>query len=501
MKVLFTSFPAFGHLLPMLPLADAAHAAGDDVLVSTNATFASVVGNLPFLSSGLSLPELMAENDRRTGVDLMADVADTVDAGVELFTRTRVELDFERALRVAADFAPDLLVAEMWDYLAPLVAAELDIPWVSFHHSPATLIDEPLAAGLQRAFKERRLTPRDRLAGVQLWPDWLQLRGYVAFGDELAIRPDPYDVDSRWTMSAFGDDRPTVLVTLGTVLDDRALLTAAVDAVLAADVNILVTSTPTASPESLAFDPARVQAVSFAPMGRLLDGVCAVVTVGGSGTTIAALSRGLPLVFLPQFANQPVIADAVSAVGAGVVSPGASGLTTAVTSVVRDPRFERAAKAAATRLADLPAPQSVWLILRDRSRDLPATEQHRLGQVEGPVISSPPTSRGIRGGGRRPPRRAVRAVRSRIRSGPARTPAASTPTGRSSHETPGSLILRMVRGQPARDRRRRPAPAQLPGPLPPATAATGPSRTASAAAGAPRPPRPPLWPGTGHRGG
>lgn len=70
MKVLFTSFPAFGYLLPILPLAAAAHAAGDDVLVSTNATFASVVGSPPFLSSGLSLPELMAENDRRTGVDL-----------------------------------------------------------------------------------------------------------------------------------------------------------------------------------------------------------------------------------------------------------------------------------------------------------------------------------------------------------------------------------------------------------------------------------------------
>jgi len=372
MKVLFTSFPTFGHLLPMLPLADAARAAGDDVVVSANGTFAGVVGDLPFVASGPSLPELMAENDRRTGINLMADVVDTADAGVDLFTRTQADLAFDDALRVAADLAPDLIVAEMWDYVAPLVAAELDIPWATFFHSPDTLIDEPLAAGLQRAFDERGLTPRDRLASVQLWPDWLRLKGHGTVADEIAIRSEPYDRDSGWTMSAFASNRPRVLVTLGTAVDDRTLLTAVVDAVLAADVNILVTSTLTTSPESLGFDPARVQAVSFVPIGRLLDGVRAVVTVGGSGTTIAALSRGLPLAFLPQFANQPVIAAAVSAFGAGVVSPDASGLTKAVTSVVSDARFRRAANDAAVRIAERPAPQSVWPILRDRRRRLPS---------------------------------------------------------------------------------------------------------------------------------
>jgi len=366
MKVLFTSFPAYGHLLPLLPLADAAGAAGDDVLVSTHAAFGSAVGNLPFLPSGLALAELMAENDRRTGVDLLGDVVETADAGVELFTKTRVDLEFEQALRVAAEFGPDLLVAEMWDFVAPLVAAELDIPWVAFNHSPATLIDEPLAAGLARTFRERRLIPPDRQAVVQLWPDWLQLPGRILSGDEIAIRPEPYDVDSDWSMAPFRDERPTVLLTLGTVFDDPAMLGAAVDAVLAADVNIVVTTTPTASPQASALDPGRVQEVPFVPIGRLLQGVSAVVTVGGSGTTLAALSRGCPLVLWPQFADQPVVAEAVSDVGAGLVCSGASDLTAAVTSVVGDVNFGRAARDAAVRLADLPGPESAWSLLRRR---------------------------------------------------------------------------------------------------------------------------------------
>jgi UDP:flavonoid glycosyltransferase YjiC (YdhE family) len=35
MRVLFTGIPVYGHLLPMLPLAVAARAAGDEVAVTT----------------------------------------------------------------------------------------------------------------------------------------------------------------------------------------------------------------------------------------------------------------------------------------------------------------------------------------------------------------------------------------------------------------------------------------------------------------------------------
>ena len=38
----------------------------------------------------------------------------------------------------------------------------------------------------------------------------------------------------------------------------------------------------------------------FVPLDRLLTGVSAVVSHGGGGTILAALSRGLPLVLLPR---------------------------------------------------------------------------------------------------------------------------------------------------------------------------------------------------------
>ena len=45
MKLLFTSVPAFGHLHPIMPLALAAQAAGDDVHVATGADFADWVSS------------------------------------------------------------------------------------------------------------------------------------------------------------------------------------------------------------------------------------------------------------------------------------------------------------------------------------------------------------------------------------------------------------------------------------------------------------------------
>jgi UDP:flavonoid glycosyltransferase YjiC (YdhE family) len=49
-----------------------------------------------------------------------------------------------------------------------------------------------------------------------------------------------------------------------------------------------------------------------------------------SGTTLAALSRGLPLVFVPRIANQPLVASVVAGFGAGIVCDDTAKLTAAV---------------------------------------------------------------------------------------------------------------------------------------------------------------------------
>jgi UDP:flavonoid glycosyltransferase YjiC (YdhE family) len=55
------------------------------------------------------------------------------------------------------------------------------------------------------------------------------------------------------------------------------------------------------------------------PLSDLLTGVSAVVAHGGGGTVLAALSRGLPLVLLPQGADQFLNARQVASAHAGIV--------------------------------------------------------------------------------------------------------------------------------------------------------------------------------------
>jgi UDP:flavonoid glycosyltransferase YjiC (YdhE family) len=371
MKALFTTFPAYGHLLPMLPLARAAAAAGDQVVIAASEDLHKTAGDLTTFTLGPSLPDMLAETNSRFGEDILgyrSDSSNLLDATVALFTTVRADMTFDALSALVADELPDVIVAEMWDYVAPLVAQQLSIPLVTFMHSPATAIDEALEDGLVRALIQRGLTRPAPLATVQLWPQWLESDPNTPHDEaSLALRATPYDTTEAADIPAFDGARPVVLVTLGTVVEDPTLLNAAVRGVLDAGADALVTTGFTAAPGAVEGDPDRVRAVPFAPIGQLLDRVQAVVAAGGSGTALATLSRGLPMAFVPRIANQPIVAAAVSDFGAGVVSDeDAAAVTSAVRTMLHEPGPRARAQAAAQKLGQRPSPQEVWSALRDR---------------------------------------------------------------------------------------------------------------------------------------
>jgi UDP:flavonoid glycosyltransferase YjiC (YdhE family) len=370
MKALFTTFPAYGHLLPLLPLAEAAAAAGDEVVIAASKDLHTAVDDLTVRALGPSLPDLLAENSSRSGRDVLGfrnDASDLVAETVALFTTTRADMAFDELCELAAEERPDVIVAEMWDYAAPLVARRLGIPWVTLVHSPATPVDAALEAGLVRTLEQRELTMPARLATVQLWPEWLESE-QIAARDEAAIEIQnvPYDTSEVVDIPAFDGERPVVLVTLGTVVDDLALLNAAVRGVLDAGADALVTTGFTSGAEVVEGDADRVRTIPFAPMAQLLDRVQAVVAAGGSGTTLAALSRGLPLAFVPRIANQPQVASVVAGFGAGVVCDDPAELTAAVRTLLNEPEPRARARAASELLGRRSAPEAVWSALQNR---------------------------------------------------------------------------------------------------------------------------------------
>ncbi|MGP4043609.1 hypothetical protein [Streptomyces sp. 2A115] len=155
MRILFSGTPAYGHLLPLLPLERAARKAGHATAFLTHASLGDLVAPSPVLSAGASLEETLGEFRRRTGTDAAEDMSPAT-AG-EFFGGTRVDLGADAAPAAARGFGTDLVVAETADFLGPLAASHLGVPWAS--HGVGIALESPLPSEL-RPWAPRRSSVR-----------------------------------------------------------------------------------------------------------------------------------------------------------------------------------------------------------------------------------------------------------------------------------------------------------------------------------------------------
>jgi len=90
------------------------------------------------------------------------------------------------------------------------------------------------------------------------------------------------------------------------------------DAVADLDARVLLTVGRAVDPAALGPPPRGVHVEQWVNQDDVLAEAELVVGHGGSGTTLGALAAGLPLVVVPQFADQFVNAKRVIAAGAGL---------------------------------------------------------------------------------------------------------------------------------------------------------------------------------------
>ena len=156
---------------------------------------------------------------------------------------------------------------------------------------------------------------------------------------------------------------PLVYVTLGTVFNDPGLARSVLDALQDLPISIAITTGPGTDPSILGPRPANVAAAPFVPQALVMPLASAVVSHTGSGTMLGALASGLPQVCLPRGADQFANADRVQSVGAGIrllpdeLTP--QRLRAAVTSVLDDPAYRRAATATQSEITAMPSAAEV----------------------------------------------------------------------------------------------------------------------------------------------
>lgn len=165
--------------------------------------------------------------------------------------------------------------------------------------------------------------------------------------------PEPVEAAPAWIAEL---ESPLVYVTMGTVYNQPELFRPLLDG-LDGHGAALVTVGRNVEPDALGPLPPRVRVERFVPQAHILPRCAAVVSHGGSGTTLGALAQGLPLVLVPQAADQFDNAARAEAAGAAVVlRPGevtAETVRAALGRVLGESAFAEAARRIAAEIQEM----------------------------------------------------------------------------------------------------------------------------------------------------
>jgi UDP:flavonoid glycosyltransferase YjiC (YdhE family) len=373
MRVLVATSANAGHFGPMLPFAAACRRAGHEVLVAAPGSFAAAVerAGYPLWACPDADPEewagvrerfLAAEPERRNEV--------MVTLGAELEARSFLP----GALAAVDGWRPDLILREIGELGSALAGELRGVPCVQMLIGLDKFVDFtlPLAAPALAAYRVELGLPADadgtylhRQPSLSLLPPSFE-EPRPAPGPRVhrfrAPEPPAASLPAEWWP---GQDTPLVYATFGTVAGGvpfaAATFRTVVEAVAELPVRLLVTVGDAGDPAAWPTLPPNAHVERWVPQRDALAHAAAMVCHGGTGTVLGALTAGVPLVVVPQFADQPDNAARVAATGAGIAldggeaaPPTADELRAAVTAVLTEPGYRHGATALATEIAALP---------------------------------------------------------------------------------------------------------------------------------------------------
>ena len=359
-----------------MPLALAFAERGDDVAFATAPSYADRVAGLglSFFPAGLEL----AERHER-----LAPYVEELQArpyeerrlhGFALrFGRIEAPARLGALREAAAAWQPDLLVHDSADFAAPVAAADGGIACTN--HGFGLPVPEEVVGNAAREsarlWTELGLVP-ELLGGsyrgtyVDLTPPSLR-NGAAAPARRveplrpIAVAPQADEEPPAWLDRL--SERPVVSVTLGTVWNDAAVFRVLLEGLAPLDVDVVATVGRDVDPSSLAPHPPNARVLRYVSQSLLLPRVDAVVSHGGSGSMLASLAHGLPMLLVPLGADQ--FDNAACCVDAGLarrllpheLEP--SAVHDAVAAILEDAQMRERARAAAGEIAAMPGPSEV----------------------------------------------------------------------------------------------------------------------------------------------
>ena len=372
MRVLFTAVPSAGHVNPLLPLARALVATGHEVTLTSGraAAATATTAGIGFVEAGLDESEMVAQAAARFG-DLAAPIR-----GIAMFAAIAAPAFVRDALPQLDRLAPDLVINEEGEWGGPVLAAIAGVPAVSHGWGAPLWSDDELqaiAAAVAPLWREHNVTPSspaglfDRLY-IDTCPPVLQSHAAARIPHRRPLRFEPFDSEEQppaWLREPRA--RPLLYATLGTVPAFNVaptLLAALAEGLGDLDVDAVVTVGMNNDPRSLRPLPPNVRAERHLSQVEVLSRSSVAITHGGAGSTLAALSFGVPLLLLPGGApSQRRLAASCVDCGAALAldrdSASAPAIREAVQELLEDGSYRASAQRVRASICEQPTARTL----------------------------------------------------------------------------------------------------------------------------------------------
>ena len=388
MRVLITSVSAYGHLQPLLPLAKALAEARHEVAIAIGLELrprAEAAGFMAF-DAGISISEGFERLAALFPDQPYNRLAPSEILGwylPHLFGEVLTPAMLGDLELLVQSWRPDVVLHETWEFAGPIAAASAGIP--SICQTLGLRIDDRIldsvAAAVAPLWEQRGLEP-DPTAGLyrSLCLDTMppsfqryesaQSRDVIRALRPIAEPPVPGELLPQWIEHR--RNVPLVYMTLGTnngTNSDVSMFRSVIDGLDDLDVDVLITIGFGKDPSTIGPLASNVHVENYVPQSLLLPHCSAVICHGGPGTILNSLTQGLPLLILPQGADQYVMGERILAAGVGLrlvpedVNP--SSVRANVLALLEESSYRAGAHRLKREIAAMPGPEEAVLLIEE----------------------------------------------------------------------------------------------------------------------------------------
>lgn len=397
-KVMVFCIPAHGHHNPTLPVVTELVKRGNAVRYYSFEEFREKIKKTgaEFFPCDAFLPELTQEEEQ--GLKRVSTTEMTV---VDL--RVTARMDGFLAEQVAS-FQPDVIFTDSVCFWGKLTARKYKIPMVvstsTFAFNQASsrymknsfseIVDLITGSGRVKAelknleaygYHEKSIMPlvqNDNFTDTVVYatrkyqPCAETFSGHYAFvGPSL---PVAYPPDKA-------HERPLVFISMGTVLNEKPdFYKTCIRALAEEAVDVLISCGKAVDPESLGTLPDNIRVEPYVNQPEVLAKANVFLTHCGMNSVSESLYMAAPMVLYPQTNEQRAVARRAFEMGAGVELKGDSPeeIRAAVLTVLKDPKYARAAQACSRDFREAPGPKGAAEFIETAPHLMPEEDKKQL---------------------------------------------------------------------------------------------------------------------------